>query len=167
MTSKLSVEEVLAHLEQRAVSLREQEALHAKQEIHHREQRALCAADLEKVQESLEAFRQISATAVDLVRPLAVQARAAVKEDEEELPPPGRLMVGRLIEIILKSPSLPEPFGPTAVAEEVNRRFANRLSEKITPRTASDVLRRLRNQGEIRLAQKGKAFYEALYRRVP
>lgn len=167
MTSKLSVEEVLAHLEQRAVSLREQEALHAKQEGHHREQRALCAAELEKVQQSLEAFRQISATAVDLVRPLAAQARAAVKDDEEDLPPPGHRMVGRLIQIVVESPSLPEPFGPTAVAEEVNRRFASRLSEEITPRTASDVLRRLLGEGGVRRVRKGKAFYEALYRREP
>jgi hypothetical protein len=175
MSSKLSVEEVLAHLEQRAVSLREQEALHAKQESHHREQRALCAAELEKVQQSLEAFRQISATAVDLVRPLAAQARAAVqaqaraavKDDEEELPPPGHRMVGRLIQIVIESPSLPEPFGPTAVAEEVNRRFASRLAEEITPRTASDVLRRLLAEGGVRRVRKGKAFYEALYQRVP
>ena len=165
MTSKLSVEEVLAHLEQRAVSLREQEAFHAKQESHHREQRDLCAAELEKVQQSLEAFRQISATAVDLVRPLAAQARPIVEDDKEELPPPGRLMVGRLIEIIVESSSLSEPFGPTAVAEETNRRFASRLREEIGSRTASDVLRRLLAEGEIELVRKGKAFYEALYRR--
>jgi len=170
MSAKLSVEEVLAHLEQRAVALREKEALHAQQEAHHREQRALCAAELEKVLQSLEAFRTVSATAVDLVRPLAASSasRAAAEktveaEEEEELPPPGRLMVGRLIEIVVES--LPEPFGPTAVAEETNRRFGSRLREEVVSRTASDVLRRLLAIGEIELVRKGKAFYEALYRR--
>lgn len=167
MSSKLSVEEVLAHLEQRATALREKEAFHAQQEVHHREQRALCVAELEKVLQNLEAFRTVSATAVDLVRPLAASARARAAEKEEaELPPPGRLMVGRLIETVVASPSFPEPFGPTAVAEEINRRFRKRLREEVGSRTASDVLRRMLACGEIELVRKGKAFHEALYRRA-
>lgn len=165
MSAKLSVEEVLAHLEQRAVALREKEAFHGQQEAHHREQRALCAAELEKVLQSLEAFRAVSATAVDLVRPLAASSASRGAAQEEELPPPGRRMVGRLIEIVVASSSLPEPFGPTAVAEETNRRFGNRLDEEVGSRTASDVLRRLLAIGEIERVSKGKAFYEAMYRR--
>ena len=165
MSSKLSVEEVLANLEQRAVALREQEAFHAQQEVHHREQRALCAAELEKVLQSLEAFRTVSATAVDLVRPLAASAVPRGTAEEEELPPPGRLQVSRFLRIVVESPGLEEPFGATAVAEEANRRFADHLRELISPRTASDVLRRMLAEGEIRLARKGKAFHEALYRR--
>jgi len=164
MSSKLTVEEVLANLEKRAVSLREREAFHAQQEVHHREQRALCAGELEKVQQSLEAFQTVAATAVDLAKPVA-QAVSAEKAREEDLPPPGRLMVGRLIERIIEDSDLQEPFGPTAVAEEVNRRFRRRLREPVGPRTASDVLRRLLDEGEIQLVRKGKAFYEALYRR--
>jgi hypothetical protein len=38
MSSKLSVEEVLSNLERRAVFHREQEALHARQAVHHQEQ---------------------------------------------------------------------------------------------------------------------------------
>ena len=164
MGSKLSVEEVLVNLEKRAVSLREQEGFHARQEAHHREQRDLCAAELEKVQQSLEAFRAVAATAVELAKPVT-QAVSAERAKEEDLPPPGRLMVGRLIERIIEDSDLEEPFGPTAVAEEVNRRFGRRLREPVGPRTASDVLRRLLNEGQIQLVRKGKAFYEALYRR--
>jgi len=60
MSPKLSVEEVLAQLEQHAVFHREREAFHS------REERALHAAELEKILENLEAFRTVAATAVDL-----------------------------------------------------------------------------------------------------
>jgi hypothetical protein len=165
MSSKLSVEEVLANLEQRAVSLREQEAFHAQQEVHHREQRALCAAELEKVQQSLEAFRAVAATAVDLALPLAASAVSGGTAAAEALPPPGRLQVSRLLRMVIENPDLEEPFGATAVAAEANRRFADRLREPIGPRTASDVLRRMLAEGKVQLAREGKAFHEALYRR--
>jgi hypothetical protein len=165
MSSKLSVEEVLANLEQRAVSLRDQEAFHAQQEVHHRKQRELCAAELEKVQQSLEAFRTVAATAVDLVLPLAAHAGSGGTAEKEELPPPGRLQVSRLLRTVIESPDLKEPFGATAVAAEINRRFADRLREPIGPRTASDVLRRMLAEGKVQLTREGKAFHEALYRR--
>ena len=167
MSSKLSVEELLANLEKRAVFCREQEAFHAQQEVHHREQRELMAAELEKVLQSLEALRTVSATAVELVRPLETAAVPAAPPKEEKLPPPGRLMVSNLLRIVAESPDLAEPFGATAVAAEANRRFASRLSKPVGPRTASDVLRRLLAEGTIELAREGKAFHEALYRRRP
>lgn len=166
MSAKLSVEEVLANLEQRAVFHREQESFHAQQEIHHREQRAVHAAELATVLQSLEAFRTVAATAVELARPIvASPVPAAV--DEEELPPPGRLRVSQLIRRVAESPGLQEPFGPSAVAKEFNRRYAQRLGQGIGPRTASDVLRRMRAEGWLRVARKGKAVHEALYTRVP
>lgn len=165
MSSKLSVEEVLANLEQRAISLREQEAFHAQQEVHHREQRELCATELEKVEQSLEAFRVVAATAVDLVLPRAAHAVSGGTAEEEELPPPGRLQVSRLLRMVIESPGLEEPFGATTVAAEANRRSAGRLPEPIGPRTASDVLRRMLAEGKIQLAREGKAFHEALYQR--
>jgi hypothetical protein len=162
MSSNMSVEQVLAHLEQRLVSLREQESFHAQQEAHHREQRMLRAAELEKVQQSLESFRSVATTAVDLV---ASQAAPAAEPQEEELPPPGHLMVGRLLRMVIESSPLEEPFGPSAVAEEVNRRFADHLKKPVAPRTASDILRRVCSEGDIKLVRKGKASHEALYRR--
>ena len=163
MSSKLSVEEVLAQLEQRAVFHREKEAFHAEQEIHHRDQRALHAAELQKVLDSLDSFRTVSAAAVDLARPLPKPAPPV----EETLPASGRLRVSRLLRQVVESPDLAEPFGATAVAAEANRRYAKHLKERVGPRTASDVLRRMLAEGEIRIAREGRAFHEALYSRAP
>src|SRR6185369_4702022 len=160
-SSDLSVADVLASLEQRAEFHREQEEMHAQQEARHREERALHAAELAKVLQSLEAFRSVSSVATELAKPVA--AAAAKKAEKEQLPPPGRLMVGRLLRLVVQG--LAEPFGPTAVAAEANRRFADRLRRPVGSRTASDLLRRLLAEGVIRLAQKGTAFHEALYTR--
>jgi hypothetical protein len=159
MSSKLSVEEVLANLEQRATRHRDQEAFHAQQETHHREQRALHAAELAKVQQSLEAFQ----AAVPAAMELAASTRSAPRVPRVEMPPKGRLMVSRLLRQIALSPDLAEPFGPTSLAAEANRGFSDRLPRPVGPRTASDVLRRMLADGEIQLARDGKAFHEALY----
>jgi hypothetical protein len=169
MSAKLSVEDVLANLEQRAAYHREQEAFHAQQEIQHREQRAVHQAELETVEKSLEAFRAVAATAVDLARPAEGSPDAARVEGapvEEQLPPPGRLQVSHLIWRIVATPGLAEPFGPSAVAAAFNRRYARRLHKTIPTRTASDVLRRMLAAGHLELARKGRAVHEALYQRV-
>jgi len=163
MSSKLTVEELLANLEQRAVFHQDQEAFHAQQEVHHREQRALHAAELEKVKQNLEVFRPVAAAAADLARP--IEPKAAPAAAEIELPPPGRLQVSQLLRQIIESPGLEEPFGPTALAAEANRRFAGHLKKTVDPRAALDVLRRLLAEEEIELAREGKAFHEALYTR--
>jgi hypothetical protein len=160
MSSKLSVEDVLSQLEKRAAFHREREAFHSQQEAGHREERTLHAVELEKVLQSLESFRTVAATAVDLTRPAAAKPIA----DEQELPPPGRLQISRLLRSVILSPALPEPFGASAVAAEANRRIRDRLPP-IDRRTASDVLRRMLAEGAIRLAREGKAFHEALYTR--
>jgi hypothetical protein len=160
MSSKPSFEEVLARLEKRAVFHREQGALHAEQETHHREQRTFHEAELEKVMASLASFQTAVAEAVDLARPVEAEAAPVV---EEKLPPPGRLMVSRLLRLTVETSNLPEPFSPTAVAAEANRRFAQHLKKPIGSRTTSDVLRRMAGEGELRVAREGKACHEALY----
>jgi|SRR5215210_2235922 len=62
----------------------------------------------------------VAATAVDLARVQAAQAKPAGGTEEEELPPPGHLMVGRLLRMVIESSALEEPFGATAVAAEAN-----------------------------------------------
>jgi hypothetical protein len=164
MSSKLSVDEVLSNLERRAAFHREQEALHARQAAHHQEQQALHGAELEKVLQSLEAFRVVAASAVYLAQaPSPVAPALAV--DAAPLPPPGRKRVARLLKLVLESADLQEPFGPTAVAAEANRRFAERLSKPVEARTASDVLRRVAAEGGIELVREGVPFHEALYKR--
>ena len=162
MSAKLSVEEVLSQLEARAAVLRADEAFHAEQAALHKQQRESCAAELEKVQAALESFRAAAADAVGFAQAAGVKP---AKDTPEKLPPPGRLMVSRLLRLAIESPELPEPFGATAVAAEANRRFANRLRQRVGPRTASDVLRRMLGEGKLQLVLEGKAKQEALYRR--
>jgi|SRR6185295_1063971 len=164
MDSKLSVEEVLAHLEasaalhrEKEAFHREQEAFHAQQEVHHREERALHVAELEKVLQNLEVFRAVAASAA---------AQVVAKREEIELPPPGRNMVARLVKLAVESSYLHEPFGPAAVAEEISRRFADRLPKPVGARPASDILRRMLAEGQLELVRKGTAKREALYKRA-
>src|SRR6185295_17155922 len=74
-------------------------------------------------------------------------AQPLQRRAELEIPPPGRKRVGRMVELVAESPDLQEPFGPTAVAEEVSRRYADHIEEPVGSRTASDVLRRMLADG--------------------
>src|SRR6185295_2945737 len=157
MGSNRSVEDVLSSMEARVAFHREQEAVHAErrtfhaqQEAHHQEQQALHKAELEKALQSLEAFRALVSSAVDL-------PQVSPQPGEISLPPPNRKMVGRLVMLAVGSPELPEPFGPWAAAEEVNRRFQDHLRKPVGSRTASDVLRRMLAEGELELVRKGTA----------
>lgn len=161
MSSKLSVEDVLASLEQRAIFHRDQEVFHAQQVTAHEEQRAFHAAELAKVQQSLEAFRAAAPSAVELAA--AASIRSAPGISQVEMPPQNRLRVSRLLWQIALSPDLAEPFGPSSLAAAANHAFSDRLDRPVGKRTASDVLRRILASGEIELARDGKAFYEALY----
>jgi hypothetical protein len=162
MSSKLSVEEVMANLEQHATFHRDKEAFHFQQEALHREQREFHGAELAKIQQSLEAFQSAVPTAMKLATP-AQPARAT---PQAELPPKGRLLVGRLLRQTALSPTLAEPFGPSSLAAEVNRAFSDRLDRPVGQRAASDVLRRMLADREVELARVGKASHEALYVRA-
>ena len=171
MSAKLSIEEMLAQLEKREAHHRDQEAYHAQQDVfhgeqqlHHREQRAVHAAELEKVRESLATFRAAAASAADIVGPVEPPKPPPATP---KLPPPGKKFVSGLLQLVVASPELQEPFGPAAVAAETNRRFRAHLKVLVDTRTASDVLRRLAKEGDIQLVRKGKAWQEALYKRRP
>ncbi len=162
MSSEMSVARVLAKLEARAAVHREQQAFHAQKEAHHREQRELHEAELEKVNANLETFRAAAATAVDLATQPAAESPSSTSLDIES--GWGRLMVSRMIRAVVESQVFGgEPFGGTDVAEEANKRFADRIHRPIDSRTAGDVLRRMRLEKRIHLVREGKPFYEALY----
>jgi hypothetical protein len=74
MALNLSLSEILVNLERQIESLREQIGLHAREEEHHREQRALREAELEQATTHLESFRSVAAVAADLDFPVAVSA---------------------------------------------------------------------------------------------
>jgi fumarylacetoacetate (FAA) hydrolase family protein len=167
MSTKLSVEDVVANLEARAAFHGEQEALHAQQEVHHREQRAMHAAELAKVRQHLETFRAAAVPALELAR-IPVVPPPLPPPPPEALPASGRLMVSKLVRQVVQTQPDGEPFGATAVAAEVNRRYGTHLKKKaIDSRTASDVLRRMANEGAIHLVREGKAFHEALFTKGP
>jgi hypothetical protein len=162
LSSKLSVAEVLGSLEARAAFHREREAFHAAQEEQHRQERARHAAELEKVLHNLEAFRTVSASAVELVQQASSQEPA---EPPVKAPASGRLMVSRHIRAVVEAWPDGEPFGAGAVAAEVNRRFGDRLHQPVDTRAASDVLRRMSKERRVHRVRSGKAFSEALYAR--
>jgi hypothetical protein len=161
MISKLSVADVMANLESRAAFHREQEVFHGMQEEKHREERIRHAEELRRIVESLESFR----TAVGLAQaPQPAVSAAGTSAPEVRLPASGRLMVSRLVRLVVAGREGSEAFGASAVAAEVNRRFAGRHHPPLDPRTVSDVLRRMSQARQIHLVRPGKAFSEAFYR---
>jgi hypothetical protein len=158
MSSDLSVAEILANLGKKLAHHHEQEAFHARQEVHHREQRAVHAAEIETVSQHLEAFKTVALPAAEMARPEPPAA-----PDDSDLGP--RPLASHMVTRVALTRPAGERFGPTAIAAEVNRRFAGNLKKPVDARLASITLRRLREGGHIRLVQKGKAHMEALYTR--
>ncbi len=166
MSAKLSVEDVLSTLEARAVFHRDREAFHAQQEEHHHEQRTLHATELAKVQESLDSFRAAAPTALELARQaLGTAESAAAPDPREDVAASGRTPESRRIRRVVKTWDPQEPFGPTTVAAEVNRRYRGQLKKPVDRRAASNTLRRMHAEGKLHLVREGRAFHEALYRR--
>lgn len=161
MSSKLSVAEVLAGLEARVAHHEELERVHAVQEAHHQEQRTAHAAELEKARQTLESFRAVASTAVDLAHPLSAPAHPPLPAGAESKNS-GRLMPSRLIRAVAESQGT-DPFQATGIAAEVNRRYGTKLRRPIDNREAGNILRRMKNEGVIRVVRQGKAFYETLY----
>lgn len=162
MSVNLTLSEILANLERRIESLRGQVELHARQEEHHREQRALREAELQKAMAHLDSFRAVAATAEDLDLPAA--APAPPPEDEDLGPRPGvARMVARVVEGIAEGAR----FGPRAVVEQVNERFGKQLRRLVEPPDVSVVLRRMSAARRIHQVRPGKANYEALYMKGP
>lgn len=165
MTSKLSIADVMANLESRAAFHREQEALHSAQEEKHRAERVRHAEELRRIVESLESFRSAASLAVGLAQaPQPAPPATGASAPEVRIPASGRLMVSRLIRLVVAGREGGEAFGASAVAAEVNRRFADRLHHPVDTRTVSDVLRRMSQAHQIHLVRPGKAFSEAFYR---
>jgi hypothetical protein len=160
--SDLSVVQILSDLEGQIARIESQEAFHAEQEVLHREQRAQSAAALLKLRERYEAFKAAAVAAEEVVTRAPVEA--AVRQADED----ARVQfttVSKLIAWVVGQRT--GTFGATAVAQEINQRFGQRLARPLDSRTVSVTLRRLNAQGRIYLVREGKAFYEALYHLGP
>ena len=158
MALNLSLSEILANLQRRIESLREQVDLHARQEEHHREQRARFEAELQKTTEHFESFQAVAATAAELDLPAAAPPPPPPEEDFG-LNPTLPKMVARVVDGRPEG----ERFGPKSVVEEVNRRFRKWLRRPVDPPAVSVVLRRMYDAGRIHQVRAGKANHEALY----
>jgi DNA-binding transcriptional ArsR family regulator len=161
MSTTLSVAEILAKLEARIALHRQQADFHAQQEIHHREQSAFHLAELEKVTQHFEAFKATALPAADLAREPTAPPPVEEAEDDPELAGK-RIEVSKLVARAVDRLE-DETFGATRVAEEVNRRYRNKLRKPVDARAVSITLRRLRDAGHLRLVREGKAAHEALY----
>lgn len=164
MSVKLSLAEILDSLEQRIASLREQVAIHTRQEEHHREQRVAFAAELETATQRFETLKTVAVPAAELIQPAAASA-ASVAEDGTDAGPASR--AGDLIARILASRPDGEPFSPSVITSEINRRFQARLGRAADVRNVSSVLRRMHRNHQIHLVREGRAYHEALYAKGP
>jgi hypothetical protein len=162
MTLNLSLSEILVNLEGRIESLGEQVALHARQEEHHREQRALLEAELEKAKEHLESFRAVAAAAADLHIPAAAPPPPPSEEDLGPHP-----TVAQMVARVVADCPEGERFGPKLVVSEVNRRFGKLLGRPVEPPAVSVILRRMSEAHRIHQHRPGKPNHEALYTRMP
>jgi hypothetical protein len=167
MGSNFSIAQVLAELESEIAEHREREAYHAEQEVFHREQRAFRATELKIATERFEAFRLAAAAAGERVErrraATAVQQAPAAEPEDVPFPAGTRRPIGLLVLRVVASLGPEEVFGPTAIAQEVNRRYGRRLRYPVDGRAASVNLRRLAATREIQLVRQGTAHREALY----
>lgn len=164
MSTHLSVAEIFRKLEERIRFHEEQAALHAQQEIHNREQSAFHTAELQKVREHYEAFQATAIAAADLAQETAVPpppAEAEVEDDREFIGK--RIMVSKLIVRVVDRIGEGDAFGAGWVAQEVNRRYPDKLRGLVDARSVSVTLRRLRDAGRLGLVRKGKSSQESLY----
>jgi hypothetical protein len=162
MSTRLSVEEILATLETRITHHREQAAFHAQQEVHHREQSALHLVELEKISQHFEAFKATALPAADLARQVGAPSPAPEEADDLHDFVGKKLKVSKLVMRVVDR--LQDPtFGAARVAAEINRRYGDKLRRPVDNREVSTTLRRLRDSGRLRPVREGKGAHEALY----
>ena len=160
MSREISVARMLTELQKRIADHERLETFHAQQEVHHREQRALHAAELHTARERFAAFQAAADAAGELV------TRSKGKTTEEiELPPGKPVMMSRLIARIIAGKEPEEVFGGISLAAEINQRFKGRLRRQVQHRTVAATLRRLAKAGYLRVVREGRAVHEALYSR--
>jgi hypothetical protein len=161
MGSKLSVDQILEQLQAKVARHAERQAFHAQQEALHRDQGAVHAAELAAATERLEAFRAAAEAAGEM---LERSHAAAVHQDQEAEEDFGKgRKLSRMIARVLEGKKPDEVFGPTAVTDEINRRWGSKLRRKADPRNVAATLRRWAISGRIHCGRAGRAYHESLY----
>ena len=161
MSTKLSVEELLSHLESRIAHHRERSAFHAGEEALHRERRSFHDAELEQLTQLQDSFQSASGRITELAAQDKVRPRA-VEEDLAAGPNP---KLSRMVARVIEDKGAQERFGTNAIVEEVQKRYAEWLRKPVRPHRVSIILRRLSEQRRIHQVRKGRPHWEALYSR--
>jgi hypothetical protein len=162
MTSERSFDSILAWLEVQISHDREKETFHAQQEAFHREQRALFAAELERLTTIRDSFKTAAEMAVDIASRAAALPSPTPSPDIGRHKPSLTRMVARIIEIRPAG----QPFGAAAITKEINRHYGERLRRPFKVKLVSIVLRRMAADGRIRTMQAGRPHHEAQYARA-
>lgn len=160
MNDDISLTALVAELESRVAHHRERRDLHAREEASHRQHREAHEAELEALSRSLEAYKSAAAAVVELARRPGPAPAPASSPDTDAGP---RLTLARMVTRVVESWPAGQPFGGTAVAQEVTRRYGERFRKPADPRLVSFKLRRLSHEGQIAMVSKGRPFHEALY----
>ncbi|MES1245340.1 MAG: hypothetical protein ABUT39_27300 [Acidobacteriota bacterium] len=162
MSAKLSVEEILTHLERQMAFHKQKEEHHAAQEVFHREQKALHATEHEAIVRHYEAFKATSGTAVEIAVRTGMSGKASVRD----LPPGQPVVRSRLVALLIEEIPAGQLFQASTLTAEMNRRFREALRKPADTLLVSAALRRLAANGVIRLVEKGSAHREARYTRA-
>jgi hypothetical protein len=164
VSDRLSVAEILAHLEGQMAFHQQQKALHVEREAFHREQAAHHDAEFEVIARHYEAFKATAGAAAEIAARTASPAPAAPPEDDL---PPGRPVIrSRLVARVVANIPADYTFTASWLAAEVNRRFGKALRKPADARLAAAALRRMAANGTVRVAQPGTSHRETVYSRV-
>jgi hypothetical protein len=161
MSDAMTVAAMLQTLRGQMEEHRTQEAFHAEQESHHRQERARHAAELEQVTQRYEALETAVTGAKQVLR--IPEPAAPRLPDDSDLGE--QVKASRALARVLAAWPAGVAFGASAIAAEVNRRFARKLPRPLDSRAASLYLRRRSREGAIDTLQEGRAYHEALYRK--
>jgi len=162
MNPNLSIAQVLADLEAQIASHEERETFHTGQETFHRSQRELHAGELARLRQRYEGFKTAAQAAGEEVR-----RGASLLPAPDDAEADRRSTLSKLVARLIEQKGEAEQFGPTALALEINDRYAKRLRNPARVRSVSVALRRLLADGYVRLIEEGRAFHEAVYTRSP
>lgn len=166
MNTELSLATILSSLEAQIAHHREQEALHAERAAFHQEQRSEHAAELERLVQLFESFKASAATAAELAARFPVPPAAKSVAPADGLPAGRKPSISIAVQKAIEGMPPGQPFGPQAVMEEVNRRYAGRLRRPVDMRQVSVSLRWLAATGRIVRLQKGRPHWESKYART-
>jgi len=162
MSRQLSVARILGELEERIEHHRSQEAFHAAQVAFHQEQQARHAAELAVARERHQTFQAAADSAGELVaRPREVPAV------DDSMPGGKWAVLSTLVARIVATKGPIEPFGATAITEEIDERWGSRLKRRVDPRSVAAKLRRMARIGLIHQLREGRSHHESLYSRTP